>query len=90
MFYQLEFAISTEVMIAVRSLLYRFTLGILLLATRSTTRAQIQDVTIVLSQGTIVGVIQIIDFIEYFFIDEIHSLSSKYFQKHPEYRSSPT
>ncbi|EAT45170.1 AAEL003545-PA [Aedes aegypti] len=42
-------------MIAVRSLLYRFTLGILLLATRSTTRAQIQDVTIVLSQGTIVG-----------------------------------
>lgn len=57
MFYQLEFAISTEVMIAVRSLLYRFTLGILLLATRSTTRAQIQDVTIVLSQGTIVGVI---------------------------------
>ncbi|XP_021704792.1 liver carboxylesterase 4 [Aedes aegypti] len=55
MFYQLKFTISTEVMIAVRSLLYRFTLGILLLATRSTTRAQIQDVTIVLSQGTIVG-----------------------------------
>ncbi|XP_065089416.1 carboxylesterase 1C [Ochlerotatus camptorhynchus] len=42
-------------MIVIASLLHLFELGLLLLATRSNVQAQIQDVTIVLSQGTIVG-----------------------------------
>lgn len=44
-------------MIAIASFLHVFKLGLLLLATWSKVQAQIQDVTIVLSQGTIVGVI---------------------------------
>lgn len=59
----MEIVVSSKVMIVVRSLLYKFTLGILLLATQNAVWAQIQDVTIVLSQGTIVGVSRIMNFI---------------------------